>query len=56
MLHCKVVPDSARTVTYEIEGLGETTSRKKVVEEVIEGSLRVGKCKLRVCRKTLRLT
>jgi hypothetical protein len=46
MLHSKVIPDCARTVSYEIESLGETFCRKKVVEEVIEGSLQGKKCKL----------
>jgi len=40
-LHREVISDCSGAITDEIEGLGEATSWKEVMEKVVKGSLRV---------------
>ena len=39
VLDCKVVANGSASVTYEAVGLQEAMGRKKLMEEVVEGSL-----------------
>ena len=39
MLHSKVITDGSRTVTNEITCLNKSTTRKQVMEEVVQCSL-----------------